>query len=356
MLPTYRRRPSEIAWGTWGLGLLNAILEVLVFGPGDPALCALGLSSPFTRQLGEWKARPVVLTPFWKDLTGARDSLVIHGILSSFLDPAPNEQPQGTFFYTLCCCGTGLSGASTILIYVLLDSNINRVCKNRPEQPAKKKLAHWCGTKFTYFRKRQWWAQWSGRISYRWIRTAKWNKSYAIKRKKRISRSPSNPKKEKSRTGESRYRTKITSKCWCLLRKIADLLFFWAPAEGPRYKLRKLCKLLIMVPPSGWSISEEALKTAYKFLLLSSVCFSFFSLCITSFSQLFPLEMHTTRGHFDCWPDYVWSLWIVCLGNNTWSIMMDWCVYSSSCLFCLWRHFRILEGNRFFFPPTAWIV
>lgn len=77
-----------MAWGTWELGLLKANLDVLIFMLGDPGLCALvsGLCSDFTRQLGELKARPVVLTPFWKGDLG------------------------------VCSCGLGLSGASDIVV------------------------------------------------------------------------------------------------------------------------------------------------------------------------------------------------------------------------------------------------
>jgi hypothetical protein len=64
MLPTYRRRPSEIACGTWDPGRLNAAREVLVVlglallgREGD----ADGLST-FVRQLAELKARPFVRT------------------------------------------------------------------------------------------------------------------------------------------------------------------------------------------------------------------------------------------------------------------------------------------------------
>lgn len=66
-----------MAWGTWELGLLKANLDVLIFMLGDPGLCALvsGLCSDFTRQLGELKARPVVLTPFWKGDLGAMDPI-----------------------------------------------------------------------------------------------------------------------------------------------------------------------------------------------------------------------------------------------------------------------------------------
>ena len=63
-----------MACGTCGLGLLKANLDVLIFVLGDPALSALApeLCSDFTRQLGEVKARPVVLTPwFWKGERGA---------------------------------------------------------------------------------------------------------------------------------------------------------------------------------------------------------------------------------------------------------------------------------------------
>lgn len=115
MLPTYRRLPSEMACGTWALGLLNANLEVYVFMLGDPGLWALGLSSDFTRQLGELKARPVVLTPFWKgDCVGAMDPI-------SDLDQARMMMNRGpkALSYTLCSCGLGLSGPSDILSLVL---------------------------------------------------------------------------------------------------------------------------------------------------------------------------------------------------------------------------------------------
>lgn len=65
-------------------------------GPGEPAEGVLGLSSPFTRQLGEWNARPVVLTPFcWKVLTGATSRLVIHEALKFDIGSRAIEQPQG---------------------------------------------------------------------------------------------------------------------------------------------------------------------------------------------------------------------------------------------------------------------
>lgn len=76
MLPTYRRRPSLIAWGTCAPGRLKAAREVLGLGLG----LALGLAlvrdgvaglSTFMRQLGELKARPSVRTFAKGDLVGA---------------------------------------------------------------------------------------------------------------------------------------------------------------------------------------------------------------------------------------------------------------------------------------------
>jgi hypothetical protein len=76
MLPTYRRRPSLIAWGTCAPGRLKAAREVLGLGMG----LALGLAlvrdgvaglSTFIRQLGELKARPSVRTFAKGDLVGA---------------------------------------------------------------------------------------------------------------------------------------------------------------------------------------------------------------------------------------------------------------------------------------------
>jgi hypothetical protein len=62
MLPTYNRRPSEMAWGTWGPGRAKAVRDVLVrVEEGEP--CGL-LVSLFMRQLEELKARPLVRT-FW---------------------------------------------------------------------------------------------------------------------------------------------------------------------------------------------------------------------------------------------------------------------------------------------------
>ena len=62
-----------MACGTCGLGLLNAAREVFILGFGEPSL---GLSSLFVRQLGELKARPVVLTPFWNgDFPGAKEPI-----------------------------------------------------------------------------------------------------------------------------------------------------------------------------------------------------------------------------------------------------------------------------------------
>lgn len=64
-----------MACGTCGLGLLKASREVFVLGLGEPWPSALGLSSPFIRQLGELNARPFVLIPFWnEDLPGAKES------------------------------------------------------------------------------------------------------------------------------------------------------------------------------------------------------------------------------------------------------------------------------------------
>jgi hypothetical protein len=69
MLPTYSRRPSEMACGTWGAGLVKAAREVLVReGEGDEG-CRLSVF--FVRQLGELKARPLVRTPAWKGERGA---------------------------------------------------------------------------------------------------------------------------------------------------------------------------------------------------------------------------------------------------------------------------------------------
>lgn len=76
ILPTYRRRPSLIAWGTCAPGRLKAAREVLGLGFG----LALGLAlvrdgvaelSAFMRQLAELKARPSVRTFAKGDLVGA---------------------------------------------------------------------------------------------------------------------------------------------------------------------------------------------------------------------------------------------------------------------------------------------
>lgn len=72
------------------------------------------------------KARPLVLTPFWKgDLPGANDASATHAIFRLILESAPDEQPQQyPSSYTLCCCGCGLSGASTILSVKLFKNRI----------------------------------------------------------------------------------------------------------------------------------------------------------------------------------------------------------------------------------------
>jgi hypothetical protein len=72
MLPTYRRRPSLIAWGTCAPGRLKAAREVLGL-PLGLALVREGVAglSAFMRQLGELKARPSVRIFVKGDLVGA---------------------------------------------------------------------------------------------------------------------------------------------------------------------------------------------------------------------------------------------------------------------------------------------
>lgn len=75
ILPTYRRRPSLIAWGTCAPGRLKAAREVLGLGLGLGLGLALvrdgvGLAT-FMRQLGELKARPSGRTFAKGDLVGA---------------------------------------------------------------------------------------------------------------------------------------------------------------------------------------------------------------------------------------------------------------------------------------------
>jgi hypothetical protein len=44
----------------------------------------------------------------------------------------PQMSSPKIFSYTLCCCGTGLSGPSAIVIFFLaiIDENMVRLCKN----------------------------------------------------------------------------------------------------------------------------------------------------------------------------------------------------------------------------------
>lgn len=74
---------------------------------------SLGPSSDFIRQFGELKARPLVLTPLESGVPGAIDHqwLEIRELMVSARERSPKAMS-----YTLCCCGMGLSGASTIVM------------------------------------------------------------------------------------------------------------------------------------------------------------------------------------------------------------------------------------------------